>query len=52
MAKLKSIYAVLCCLYNIKSRDLKNQVQLLILTDDHIGAKCCYILYRSLYRIV
>ena len=28
MAKLKSVYAVLCCLYNIKSRDLRNQVQL------------------------
>ena len=48
MAKLKSVYAVLCCLYNIKSRDLKNQVQLLILSCDHIGAKFCYnIIYMQ-----
>lgn len=26
MAKVKSVYAVLCCLYNIKFKDLRNQV--------------------------
>ena len=48
MAKLKSVYAVLCCLYNMKSRDLRNQVQLwllilLIVILPIIAANCCHI---------